>query len=228
MICDVFANPNRVGRVSATNTQPNRTRTCLYAIFYQSRGTTFEPIFSTGSRRRLGPLTDSQKQVIKTLELVRIETLMRDWPGFPGRPLRDRAALARAFVAKAVMGLPATSMLIERLAVDKRVRRLCGWECPGQVPSESIFSRAFAEFATCKLPSRVHEALIKRTLKDRLVGQFHAIRPPSKPARFWERSGAFWERKRCPRLPSARAAPLSDERDHITWRSVGARRSRIA
>ena len=118
----------------------------------------------------LGPLTDTHKQVITTLELVRIETLMRDWPGLPGRPLRDRAALARAFVAKAVMGLPTTSMLIERLAVDKRLRRLCGWECPGQVPSESTFSRAFAEFATCELPSRVHEALIKRTHKDRLVG----------------------------------------------------------
>ena len=60
----------------------------------------------------LGPLTDTHKQVITTLELVRIETLMRDWPGLPGRPLRDRAALARAFVAKAVMGLPTTSMLI--------------------------------------------------------------------------------------------------------------------
>ena len=118
----------------------------------------------------LGPLTDTHKQVIATLELVRIETLMRDWPGLPGRPLRDRAALARAFVAKAVMGLPTTSMLIERLAVDKRLRRLCGWERPGQVPSESTFSRAFAEFATCELPSRVHEALIKRTHKDRLVG----------------------------------------------------------
>ena len=118
----------------------------------------------------LGPLTDTHKQVITTLELVRIETLMRDWPGLPGRPLRDRAALARAFVAKAVMGLPTTSMLIERLAVDKRLRRLCGWEWPGQVPSESTFSRAFAEFATCELPSRVHEALIKRTHKDRLVG----------------------------------------------------------
>jgi Transposase DDE domain/Transposase domain (DUF772) len=118
----------------------------------------------------LGPLTDTHKQVIGTLELVRIETLMRDWPGLPGRPLRDRAALARAFVAKAVMGLPTTSMLIERLAVDKRLRRLCGWERPGQVPSESTFSRAFAEFATCELPSRVHEALIKRTHKDRLVG----------------------------------------------------------
>jgi hypothetical protein len=118
----------------------------------------------------LGPLTDTHKQVITTLELVRIETLMRHWPGLPGRPLRDRAALARAFVAKAVIGLPTTSMLIERLAVDKHLRRLCGWERPREVPSESTFSRAFAEFATCELPSRVHEALIKRTLKDRLVG----------------------------------------------------------
>ena len=118
----------------------------------------------------LGPLTDTHKQVIATLELVRIETLMRDWPGLPGRPLRDRAALARAFVAKAVMGLPTTSMLIERLAVDKRLRRLCGWERPGQVPSESTFSRAFAEFATCELPSRVHEALIKRTHKESAGG----------------------------------------------------------
>ena len=54
----------------------------------------------------LGPLTDTHKQVITTLELVRIETLMRHWPGLPSRPLRDRAALARAFVAKAVIGLP--------------------------------------------------------------------------------------------------------------------------
>ena len=135
----------------------------------------------------LGPLTDTHKQVITTLELVRIETLMRHWPGLPGRPLRDRAALARAFVAKAVIGLPTTSMLIERLAVDKHLRRLCGWERPGQVPSESTFSRAFAEFATCELPSRVHEALIKRALKDRLVGHISrdatAIEAREKPVK---------------------------------------------
>lgn len=135
----------------------------------------------------LGPLTDTHKQVITTLELVRIETLMRHWPGLPGRPLRDRAALARAFVAKAVIGLPTTSMLIERLAVDKHLRRLCGWERPGQVPSEATFSRAFAEFATCELPSRVHEALIKRTLKDRLVGHISrdatAIEAREKPVK---------------------------------------------
>jgi hypothetical protein len=78
----------------------------------------------------LGPLTDMHKQVITTLELVRIETFVCDWPGLLGRPIRDCAALARAFVAKAVIGLPTTSMVIERLAVDKQLRRLCGWERP--------------------------------------------------------------------------------------------------
>jgi hypothetical protein len=31
---------------------------------------------------------------------------LRRWPGLPGRPLLDRAALARALVAKMVMKLP--------------------------------------------------------------------------------------------------------------------------
>jgi len=118
----------------------------------------------------LGPLTDTHKRLISTLELARIETFIRSWPGLPGRPLLDRAALARAFVAKMVIKVPTTSMLIGYLEADKRLRRLCGWERPGQIPSEATFSRAFAEFATSELPTRVHETLIKRTHKDRLVG----------------------------------------------------------
>jgi hypothetical protein len=86
-----------------------------------------------------------------------------------------------------VIGFPTTSMLIERLEVDKQLRRLCGWERPGQVPSESTFSRAFAEFAESELPSRVHEALIKRTHKDRLVGHLSrdatAIEAREKPVK---------------------------------------------
>jgi hypothetical protein len=61
----------------------------------------------------------------------------------------------------------ATAMLIERLAVDKQLRRLCGWEHPGELPSEATFSRAFAEFARSALPGRLHEALIKRSYEDR-------------------------------------------------------------
>ena len=54
-------------------------------------------------REELGPLTDLHKRVIVTLELARVETLVGEWRGLPGRPPSDRAALARAFVAKAVM-----------------------------------------------------------------------------------------------------------------------------
>jgi hypothetical protein len=78
-------------------------------------------------------------------------------------------------------------MLIDRLAVDKRLRRLCGWERPGQVPSEPTFSRVFAEFAESELPSRVHEALIKTTHAERLVGHISrdatAIEAREKPVK---------------------------------------------
>ena len=119
----------------------------------------------------VGPLTDGHKRVIIALEIARVEAFVRTtWPGLPGRPATDRHELARAFTAKAVLDLPTTSALIERLQVDKTLRRLCGWERAAQMPSEAKFSRAFAEFASYGLPARVHEALIKKTHADRLVG----------------------------------------------------------
>jgi hypothetical protein len=50
------------------------------------------------------------------------------------------------------------------------LRLLCGWYWARAVPSEATFSRAFAEFAASELPSRMHEAVIVATHKDRLVG----------------------------------------------------------
>jgi Transposase domain (DUF772) len=98
-------------------------------------------------------------------------------------PPLDRAALARAFVAKVVLGLPTTAMLIERLKVDKQLRRLCGWEHLGELPSEATFSRAFAEFAQSQLPVRVHEVPIKRSHEERLVALSRAMPPRSRPAK---------------------------------------------
>jgi DDE family transposase/transposase-like protein DUF772 len=121
-------------------------------------------------RDEVGPLTDKLKQVVVVLEVAHIEAFVHMWPGLQGRPPADRHAIARAFVAKAVLGLPQTNMLIERLIADKTLRRLCGWEHSGQVPSEATFSRAFAEFAEGGMPARVHEALIKKTHAERLVG----------------------------------------------------------
>ena len=118
----------------------------------------------------LGPLTDNHKRFVTVLEMVHVEAFVQMPDGAPGRPLDDRHALARAFIAKAVLNLATTRMLIERLQVDATLRRLCGWERIGELPSETTFSRAYAEFAGCGLPARVHEALIARTLKDHLVG----------------------------------------------------------
>lgn len=117
-----------------------------------------------------GPLNKHHEQLVSVLGLARIEAFLPGWRGLPGRPLSERAALARAFVAKAVFNLSTTRLLIDMLSADKTSRRLCGWQRAGEVPSEATFSRAFAEFAASALPSRLHEALIQATHADRLVG----------------------------------------------------------
>ena len=86
--------------------------------------------------------------------MVRIEAFLAGWHGLPGRPPCERAVLARAFIAKAVFNIPTTSLLIEMLSADKTLRRLCGWQRAGEVPSEADrFSRAFAEFAARRFPA---------------------------------------------------------------------------
>lgn len=133
-----------------------------------------------------GPLNEHHKQLVTVLGMARIEALLPGRAELPGRPLSERAALARAFVAKAVFNLPTTRLLIEMLGADKTLRRLCGWQRVGEVPGESTFSRAFAEFAASALPSRLHEALIRVTHADRLVGHISrdstAIEAREKPA----------------------------------------------
>ena len=100
--------------------------------------------------------------------------------GWRGRPLKDRAALARAFLAKAVLDVPTTRALVERLRTEGLLRRLCGWEAAGGVPSEATFSRAFAEFAASDLPGRLHEALLDRTLRATWRATCRGTRPPSR------------------------------------------------
>lgn len=117
----------------------------------------------------LGPMGERYELFVAVLELVRVEALLPYFRGQVGRPEEDRAALARAFIAKAVFDIPTTRALIERLEVDGRLRRLCGWGAGGRLASEATFSRAFSEFAESGLASRLHETLIARTMDGHLV-----------------------------------------------------------
>ena len=118
----------------------------------------------------LGELSEKQRQLVSILELTRIESFIASSRGWPGRPEKDRRAIARAFVAKVVYNMVTTRQLIERLGSDLTLRRLCGWERQHDLPSEATFSRAFAAFAKSKLVEEVHAALIEKYEAPRLVG----------------------------------------------------------
>ena len=118
----------------------------------------------------VGLLTEDHERLVTVLEMTRAEAFLPMCDGGPGRPRDDRPALARALIAKAVLNLPTTAALIERLAADPTLRRLCGWQRAAEVPGAWTFSRANAEFADMGLAERAHAALIERTLGDHLVG----------------------------------------------------------
>lgn len=116
------------------------------------------------------PLTEKLEQLVKILELVRIEDFIRIPSYWHGQSPKDRKQIARAFVAKAVYNMSSTRELIDRLKTTPALRRICGWERASQIPHESSFSRAFAEFAQNGIALIVHESLINQHLKDSLVG----------------------------------------------------------
>ena len=112
----------------------------------------------------VGELSEKERKFIMGCELcaeaLESEIKAYEWKG-QGRPPAERMAIAKSFIAKAVYGIVTTEGLIEYLNGNPTLRRLCGWESVGEIPSESTFSRAFGDFAEGKLPEKVHEAIIK-------------------------------------------------------------------
>jgi IS5 family transposase len=121
-------------------------------------------------RQEFGSMSPKLEYLIHILEWVRIEEFVTaSWHGV-GRPPHERAWLANAFVAKMVLGLTTTTHLLERLMIDRALRRICGFSLHKKLPSESTFSRAFSEFAKDRLAERTHAELVKTHLGDRLIG----------------------------------------------------------
>ena len=174
--------------------------------------TQFAHVLQTGLfpvlNEELGELTPSAKRLVATLEMIPLARFVPSSRGWVGRPSKDRLAIASAFVAKAVYGFALTRQLLDALASDTQLRRICGWKEPWQVPHESTFSRAFEEFARMELPQFVHETLIRESQKDRLIG--HIARD----------STAIEARERYPETP-AQAAPTSSEK--VAARAPGKR-----
>lgn len=131
-------------------------------------------------------LTEKERQLVNILELLRIEKFVRRLGQRFGRKPWERQALARAFVGKAVYNHPHTRATIEALRASPVFRRICGFVGVAEVPSESTFSRAFAEFAEMGLGEKVHQALVEQWVRPELVGHISrdatAIEGREKPA----------------------------------------------
>ena len=135
----------------------------------------------------LWPLTALDQQFCEVVSLTALGrfTVGYEWCG-DGRPPCARLWLAHAFIAKHVYQFPTTGALIEALRTRPTLRRLCGWESFGEIPSEATFSRAFAQFATDLLPQRIHEHMLQMQAGPKLVGHISrdatAIEAPERPA----------------------------------------------
>lgn len=117
------------------------------------------------------PITEKQKRLVMILEVVEIERHIKgSWYQWMGRPLEDRQAIGRAFVAKSVYNHFTTRALIEALQGMPNLRRICGFQKKADIPSEATFSRAFKEFADSELGEKVHNALLREHLSEQLIG----------------------------------------------------------
>ena len=142
----------------------------------------------------LGSLTEKQQQLVQTLEVIRIEQMIPSRLRMPGRPRKDRAAVARAFVAKAVYDMPTTRLLLDRLATDVVLRRICGWERRREMPSESVFWSCSSSVDTYPLGEEEESTMPKSrppypaAFRQQMVELVRSGRTPGELAREFEPS----------------------------------------
>ncbi len=97
----------------------------------------------------LGELDEKHKEFVTVCELCAPGADMSayTWVG-NGQPPKSRLALWKAFVAKAVWDFPTTRDLIDAVRHRPTLRRLCGWETLGEVPSEAALLNPCAATAS--------------------------------------------------------------------------------
>lgn len=131
----------------------------------------YQPSLFADFEKVVAPITPRHQEIILALDVIRLEQFIDEGPRFIlGRKPSSRLALARAFIAKAILNLPTTAALMDRLSVDVMLRRICGFESQRDIPSKATFSNAFSEFSESDVLSKLHEKVIKTLFTDRLVG----------------------------------------------------------
>jgi hypothetical protein len=128
------------------------------------------PLFPLLEEER-GPVGEKDRPFVQIVGLLPLGRFLEAylWSGL-GCPLKARGPIVHAFIAKSVYGFPTTRALLESLEARPTLRRLCGWESVGDIPSEATFSRAFADFSARQRLQQIHPALGQTPLGTKLIG----------------------------------------------------------
>jgi hypothetical protein len=111
-------------------------------------------------KQHFGYLTNKHEKLLQMLDLIDMNTIYPNsiWDAQCGRPPEHRHRFVVAFLAKSLWNIAQTNTLIEYLKVDRVLRSICGFdERNFLLPSESTFSRTFADLSK----SQVGEKLLK-------------------------------------------------------------------
>lgn len=113
---------------------------------------------SVGAGGRFPAPTPTPKELAALLDGLDLPRTVDHAPRGRGRPRKDRSAIVRSLVARALLDVPTLAMLVRMLRRDTGLRLACGWRSPDEVPSSSTFCRLLPEILD-QLPEQLRSQM---------------------------------------------------------------------
>lgn len=120
---------------------------------------------------RFGYLTNNHEKLIHIMDLIDLNEIYPRsmWDAFFGRPPAHRHAFVWAFVARIIWNIKTSKDLIAYLKVDRVLRAICGFDSrSSEIPSESAFSREFAQLSELNIGDKIHAYMVKAHCSEQL------------------------------------------------------------
>jgi len=163
----------------------SQTRQRLSSIWYHFQNNLF-PILQD----ELSPLTDNQKKLIQAIDVAQVDRHFPYRGRTPGRPQSNRAAIARAFIAKSIYNVPTTEVILEYIKGSPSLHRICGWENGTISPTAPPSHAPSPNSLTANWRKKIHADVIQSPLGEQLIGHISrdstaitAREKPEKPAK---------------------------------------------
>lgn len=120
---------------------------------------------------RFGCLVSNPEKLIHIMDLIDLNEIYPRsmWDADFGRPPSHRHAFVWAFVARIICNIKTSKDLIAYLKVDRALRAICGFDSrSSKIPSESAFSREFAQLSALNIGDKIHAYMVKAHCSDKL------------------------------------------------------------